>query len=579
MTDLPQEKSLDRRVKQRLQSRYVRWLARNKPDTFCYREPWRGFLRSRRRISQSFWGLFGSFLPDWLIVGYGVIAGVFLVAAVLGLGGTFAWYVFHESPSGGQLSIDDQAEVGFFRLAVMQFGALLALILMGVSFPDRSDENRDFKHAMSRDHRRVQVNLIRVFIVAMITLGWIAAFLIPLDQPSYVLGMLATGLTGTILFWAAHWISLWLGRLRIPSDNRNVKDLSRCLGLFFCLGVFLFAVFPDSIPCAKHLPWLGPTGWLNEQARQMGNGNWIHAWPLGGGWCVLLVVGLVFRRQVKTWRHRRLVLRLGDSNPGDITYSRERSEFTLAEIPADFRERLSGLPTSWSEWLLPAWIRPARTLLLTMAVCCLVAQGVACYLHLVLTRLGEVNQELVRSELLLVYIAIGVMVGTVEICGLYNQDQALRSPLERQVLSPGGLWKRMQFRGLIRVPVTIFCTLPMLIVPIIVNQGDPVMSLLTLGLSLSAAFALRTLVAAIIAQQAIYREMNEYLAAGLMLLAMGLACGILVVIMLAAVPDFLGSHSVVWRQLAAHGSTLLVFIIATCLWSYAPLLAGRSSQV
>ncbi|PQO41252.1 hypothetical protein C5Y96_00625 [Blastopirellula marina] len=578
MTDKPQEETLDRRVKQRLQSRYVRWLARNKPDTFYFWEPWRRLQRLVRRILQVLWRLFDILVPEWLFLGFGAIACLALAVGILYMCGCFAWAVFHDSPASEPLSIDDQAHVGFYRLAVMQFAALLALIPMGISFRDGSDESRDFKRVMFRGHRRVQVGVIRMFAGGTILLSWIAAALIPLDLPSYVSGMIATGMTGTILFWSAQWVSLWLGRLGILTENKSVKDISIFVGLMFCLLAFLFCLLPENILYAKYLAWLGPTGWLNDQARQIGYGNWRHASLLIGTWCVLLVGGLVARHQVKTWKHRRLVLKRSYPNPDDVKDSKRRSEISLTDISADFRNRLSGVPASWREWLLPAWIRLARMLVVTMAICGLVSQGVAYFVHMVITSLGEPNQQLVRSELLLVYIAIGIMVGTLEICGLHNHDLACRSPLEEQPLSPWGLWKRLQFRGLIRIPLTVLCTLPMLIIPIIVNQGDPILPLSALGLVLSAAFALRTLVAAIITQQVIYREMEDLLAAGLSLLVMGLAFGVLVVIMLAAIPDYPGSYPVAWRQLAAHGSSLLLFFIATRVWLFTPWLADGTSK-
>lgn len=580
MRHFDRKEILDQRIKERLQSSYVHWLARNKPDTFCYRASWRKFLRSGRRIFRSFWKRFDSLVPEWVVLGLGCVAGLCLATGVIYVGSIFAWHFFHSPPPKvAQLSIEDQARVGFFRLAAIQFAALLTLIPMGITFRDSSEENRDFKRAMPSDRRRVQVFSIRVFAGAMVALSWIGAELISLDLPSYVLGVIATGTTGTILFWSAHWMSRWLGGVRFYWEGKNSEAFGATIGVILCLVAFLVALLPESVAYARHLAWLGPTGWMYDLARQAGEAKLQHAWQLIGTWGLLLGVGVIARKKTITWEHRRRVLRRIDANPpAEAQAYSQRRELPPEEMPANFRNRLSGIPLTLREWFFPAWIRSARTLLGTIAVCCFAMQGVAWFLHSVISQLAEPDQPLMHSEQLLVYTAIAVMVGTLELCQLYYQDRAYASSFEQMPISPWSLWERLQFSGLIRLPIAILWSLPMLVIPVIINPYDPSLALFTLGLSLSAAIALRTLVAATIVPVAIHRELHELVAAGFTLFAMGLGLCVLILIMLAAVPGFPGSYWFVWRQLAAHGGSMLLFLLATMVWSWVPRLASTYSQ-
>lgn len=574
MSDSKNEMTLDQRIKQRLQSRYAQWLARNKPDTFCYQDPWRNFLRLLRQNVRSVRRLFDVLLPEWLLLSLGAVAGLFLAVGAIFVLSTLIWLIFrYPPPEVEQLSIEDQAHVGFFRLAAIQFAALLAFIPMGISFRDSSEEHRRFRHVMPSGRRRVQVAMIRALAVAVISLSCAAAVVVPLNLPSYAYGAVATSLTGMILFWSSHWVSRWLAVFRITSEGKTGEGLGVCLGLLLFMGCFFVPLFPESVQYAQHLAWLGPTGWLNQHALEIGQGNLVHAWPLVGVWGAMLAIGFLARGRTKTWKHRRRILERNYPNPMIRKRSKQRRDIPLADIPADFNGRLRGVPVSWQEWFFPAWFQSARTLVGTIAVCCLVTQGVAYFVHVIIAQLGDPDQQLVRTELVLVYASIGIMVGTVEVCSLHSKDRALESPFERQPLSPWRLWTRLQLNGLVRLPATLLFTLPMLIIPMVIKQGDPTLALLTLGLSISAAFALRTLGAAVIVQQAIYRELHELIASGLTLLTIGLACGAMLLIMLSTVPDLQGSYPALWLQLAAHGSAFLLFLTGTRVWYFVPRLA------
>ncbi|MFN3152317.1 hypothetical protein [Bremerella sp.] len=574
MSESPVEETLHQRIEQRLQMRYVRWLARNKPETFCYWASVRNYQRFFRRLSVSFWRLFDAKLPEWIVLVLGgAVVIVFVVGAVFVIGASAVGY-FHLPPSDvEQLAGEDQARFGFFRLAVIQFAALLTFILIGVTVRDTSEEKRDFHRLLPGDRRRTRIGMIQFFAGAMVIISWIAAIVIPLDLPSYGYAVIATGLTGTILFWSSHWVSRWLGLVEIPWEGKVGEGLGECLGMLLCLFAFLFALLPENVEYVRHLTSMLPTGWLNDQAREMGEGNLAHAWPLVGSWGVLLAVGLVARRQTKTWWHRHRVLRRIYASSPESKPSKKRKEFPLADIPADFRRRLRGMPTSWHEWLLPDWSRTTFALLATIAVCCLALQGVAYSVHLVISQLADPSGPVDRTDLVLFHAAISIMVLTVEVCGLIGQDRVLRTLFERESISPWGLWKRFQRNGLVRLPSTVLLTLPVLILPTIVKQGDPTLPMMTLGLSLSSAFALRALVAAMIVQQGVYRELYELVGGAFLIVTLGLGCGTLVLIMLATMPDLPGSYPVAWRQLAAQVSSLLLLFAGTQVWCLVPRLA------
>lgn len=574
MSESPAEETIHQRIKQRLQSRYVHWLARNKPDTFCYWANVRNYQRSFRRLSESFWRLCDVKLPEWIVLVLGGAAAIFMMFGAVFVTGWFALGYFHSQSSDTEpLTGADLARFGFFRLAVIQFAALLTFILIGITVRDTSDEKRDFHRLLPGDRRRTRIGMIQFFAGAMVIISWIAAIVIPLDLPSYGYAVIATGLTGTILFWSSHWVSRWLGFVEIPWEGKSGEGLGACLGMLLYLFAFLFALLPENVEYVRRLTWMLPTGWLNDQAREMGEGNLAHGWPLVGSWGVLLAVGIMARRQTKSWWHRHRVLRRVYTGSSESNPSKKRKEFPLGDIPADFRKRLRGMPTSWHEWLLPDWSRTTFALLATIAVCCLALQGVAYSVHLVISQLADPSEPVDRTDHVLFYAAISIMVLTVEVCGLIGQDRVLRSLFEREPISPWGLWKRFQWNGLVRFPPTAFLTLPMLILPTLVKQGDPILPLMALGLSLSSAFALRTLVAAMIAQQGIYREIHELVGGAFLVVALGLGCGTLVLIMLAAMPDLPRSYPVALRQLAAHGSSLLLLFAGTQVWHFVPRLA------
>ncbi len=574
MSGLPRDVTLKQRVKHRLRSRYVGWLARNKPDTICYRDAWRSSCRSFRRTRYAFWRCFDPAIPNWLILVLGTVSGIFLIVGfVYGCGVLAVGILRSAPPELAPLSPEDLSRLGFYRLAIIQLAALVAFIPMGISFRSSSEEFRSFQRVMFRVRRQGQVMEIRFFAAAMILVSWVAAWIVPLDLPWYVLSAFVTSVTAMILFWAIHWISRWLGRWRITFKDRGAEAVGVFLAFIACLATFPLVLLTPGVEFAKWLAWLGPTGWLNEQALQIGEGNLGHAVPIVGAWGVIGVIGYLARWQATTWKHRRRILRRNYASAGEVKASNKRDAYQLDRIPTDFRNRLRAVPTTFREWLFPTWLRPSRTLILVMAVSCLATQGVAYAVHRFMAQLGENNPNPFRGELIYIYVVIVMMVGAIELCGLYNQDDVLLAPFERQPLSAWGLLRRLHIHGLIRIPTAILWSLPFLVVPTIIERANPSIPLSVVGLSLLAVFALRNVAAGLVVQQAIYDEMYVWLAAILRLLSLGVALGIGVLILLSSMPGLWETSTTVVRQLAAQGSAMLYLLLAVQAWSWTPRLA------
>lgn len=173
-----------------------------------------------------------------------------------------------------------------------------------------------------------------------------------------------------------------------------------------------------------------------------------------------------------------------------------------ANLQKMIREEIRRTPEGLGAWVGRRWMAEHRWMFCAVAISCFAVQGFAAFLNHLLAGLAEIptlggstpeSHDVVRWVMLSSLVTI---IFTIEGIGWASHDLPSLSRFAVRPLSPWGLWKEIQWFGLLRIPRVLVYASPFLVVPTLVMEESRQLPLLTLAFSLTSLFVVRTLVVA-----------------------------------------------------------------------------------
>ncbi|PQO46101.1 hypothetical protein [Blastopirellula marina] len=594
MTAYPFDSKFYRSVDRKLRFGYLRWLSTHKPDYFWFHPLWRSFWRAYRRgkYAVAKW-----FLPQTLrkyaeicLIVLAVILFVTMVGVrafpvvgyeMLGALANIPREVFHGIPGEWPpVAPALETPIPFGRLTIFQTSLAVLMVLAGIraaSPPDAPD--RRLEHRAVR--RRSQLCLLIVLFTISLLVCCAGAWNAPRDTPAFLWSMVATGIVGLAVSWFSFQVAVNLGsfRLRIAKEH---KEVAGAIIFLTCVGVGLFLIVsPISIHLFRELAWLGPIGWLNDQAMQISAGNLTQAWSLGLAIALMAAAAMVLRRKSQTWQHRREVL--ADDPPPTSespTVSSDAGELREA-LRRRVREELHPAPITLGQWICPRWLRERSRLMALMAPLVVFTQAMAIFCSFRFAQyadaafpVGSDLQDLIRFPLLG---SIPLAIMLLELGhALPRVVQTIRGFSQRPI-SAGELWRELQWDGLVRIPTILFWLLPCLVVPLTLLYREWWLVPATIVLSLLAWVALRTLLAAVTIVTPSLERLPEVWQ--LVVVVPFLIPSVSIALCFSSSLPDLGNLGPVWiRLFAAQGLTLAQFGIAYGIWRWSGGLAKEPAS-
>ncbi|RCS41492.1 hypothetical protein DTL42_23360 [Bremerella cremea] len=570
--------ALVNRTKHKLRYRYARWLAKHKPECFCYRPAWRNFWRKSRRVASSLHRLLGgkryfTFVRN-VLLGVGTIVGAVFLAVLLFACLAYSSELLRENPGRAKISSEVTTEIAFARLTLMQYWFVFLSVVLGLSYRNgRPDDPRP--QFVARDQTpRIQLIALRVIASGAILLTLPGAIHCPTTLPFYARSLLATGIAGVTVAAACYWLGRWLARIHVPNRHDWYGTGMFMMGMFVVGGSILLMMDPRLVDIAQELAWWGPVGWLNAQAMEIGRGSMAAGWLWGLGIVVCGLVTFQLRRQVRSPQHWRKVLTDEAIELPPEESSIARSNVSQVELALQLREKIQAYPTTWHRWLVPHWLREEWTLIAIAAVLTCLVQGVAIGFHWWFERiqadggLGEGESLLLPFDEIIALAAMGLMMWSVEVMGMLVDDQQQLREIQRRPVSVAQLWRTVQWHGLVRTPAILLGVLPFLVVPLYLTWDRPWIPFLMIGVALSSMIATRTgIVASVLAIVGV-----TLLPAWLLWLAIVyfyVPAAVVIYAMYSSMPDFMTSGlTLPFRQLSAHLLAILLLGIGCVMWHW-----------
>lgn len=244
-----------------------------------------------------------------------------------------------------------------------------------------------------------------------------------------------------------------------------------------------------------------------------------------------------------------------------------------ADLRSYLREEIRCAPKSWSDWIWPSWLAERRWLFWITVAGCLGTQCFAVFMHSILASLEQiptVGDSRPGFDHVVRWVALSsLIVGTfaIEGLGLAYRDLIWMSHFAERPVSPWGLWKQIQWFGLLRIPLVLLYAVPFLPIPYLLIEGSRWLPFLTLGLSIATLFAIRTsLVAGVV-----YSTSCSFLPPWVGLITAWpltiLWIALLVLGVAATLPEDSG-FAAVFRQGLLQMISLSLLGVATGFWQY-----------
>lgn len=574
-------------VNRKLRFQYLRWLSQHKPDSWCFRSGWRDFTRKFRRTK---FAILKRLLPWGLVKRTEEIAFLFL--AILGLTivgfGVFividtgAFSAVASIPHGifrGTLSEwpevppDAITPMAFGRLTVFQYGLALFSVFWGLSFANGFPDEPQPCSLRRVNARRSNLYLLLALFVFSVFVALSGAWNLSKELPFFGWSFWAIGVAGVAGAWFVFWVGRYLGRFRLPNSRKNGEGSIAFMPVMGAGVLLLACVDEHSINAFRDFGWLGPVGWLNYQAMQIGLGNFWHAWPLGIGVLGFVAASLVLQKKTQTWEHRRAVLARDKPPACGEESSSENLPTKQAALRARIREELHDWPPRWYGWIVPRWLRERWVTLLIMYPFVLFIQGLAVYYHILFRQLDPEGLQAMAGEAvadidkLLQFGSIALVIGTLEfgmsLVSLGYGGFALR----RRPISAVGLWWQMQWKGILRIPTILAWTSPVIAVPMLLMPDQWGGIVLTIVLTLLACVAIRNVIVAVVIVGSPFDRIPDSLVLFLLPLTL-IPMSAIILSGYACFPEVGNLGPVASRQLGAQGLALLELGIAVALWHW-----------
>lgn len=346
-----------KRLWKRVHYRYLRHLARNKPDEFCFRSTWRNFQRrTRARICR---------------IGKLVLLSVAIAATIFGL--PFLAYIAFVSLQESFLDFLNRPQVPLADTIeyVSRFETILFCITLVMGMANgvpTSREGTNFTDARRTD-RLLRWLRKKAFIgIGVILCLWNAYISARLRHPWWPLFL--SCMFDTACCFAIFHVSWYRA-------NRKLQQLvfwALVIPLAYLLGILVFCTAISIPPSDFHaFTDLTPVGWKNLLLQELGKAPSAGATSLAifGIVCVG-VVGFAYRKRSTTVAHLRLILSKPKdtakvSSPGgnspDAARSRLRKEFQNCLI----RSR----PRTIRDWFCATWelLKDASLTVVAVLIC------------------------------------------------------------------------------------------------------------------------------------------------------------------------------------------------------------------
>ncbi|MEW4454457.1 hypothetical protein AB1L30_17410 [Bremerella sp. JC817] len=554
---------VDQRIERKLRWQHLRWLAKNKPDTFCFRERWRHF---RRRYEATMQSIFRSKAGYWLTLVFCSIAVVAMSGLLLWVIGALCWGSLQLVPTEfGEVTPGALRHVGFMRLSIMQTMAWVVIALVCLPTDQDDKPKRQWSRAAPQWRQRVLVLRIAVALLGLYSMAGIGICVWNVTSPiqAALAGLLVAGL----VIANAYCVSLWATSFPRLGYLLKPQVLVTTLLLSSMLLPFLFFMTLLSLQIAQHFGWWGPVAWMQWQVMRIGDGD-TYAWlPLLVVLAIGAVITLAIRGRANAWQTRRKALAWLRSTPQAVVVERKVDNASI-DLRRELRRRLHREPRRWHDWVWPRWMNQGVAFIMPVVLVAIGAQAVLYFSHqwaFQITSDAD-HSELLRTHLTILLPTIAIVMGTVEAAGFFA-DPSMQWLYWKNPRSPWAHWRQMQWAGLKRAPVILLWTLPTCIVPWLWGTEAWQLALLTMGMTLLACVSVRTIACAwitILCWLAMkHTSWATIIAPATTLMAMGLGA----VAMLTAVADPSGSFPDWFRMLAGQAVTLTTFTGTAWLWN------------
>ncbi len=567
-------KGISRRLRSRLQRRYLRWLVAHPSDSFCRSTRWRNFWRSNRRRFIHFVNL----RPVQWFLGAIVVMAAFAVAGmavvVIGFIGWLLTMTFFAPPEHHPFISDAQrSAVALTRLSIYQTVAIsLAVIFCGIrSHAPKSHERREFFN-----RRRDVRQLIRSIVIAgLILVVGSAAVLsgVSWRLPHRLLSIGTSVLVAGNLGWFAVALcrrAMGVRVPRLPAQTVTILTLGSLFMLIMPMMTLLYG--PIVFDVSQDLARIGPLGRVNSWLYELGEGQFERLLPLVALCAILAAGGYALHRSASRWAFRRRLLSLTRVIERDYT-KRASDVCTPPKIARDLRGVLSGRARwSWRSIVFPRWIQGNRVTLLLIPMTLFLLQAVMIALGLFLERLEAANDAGTLPEKLVIFglasSAAAWSVLSMEVAAAGYREIGKLVTFAARPVSPWDVWLDIQREGMAFVPTQILYSIPFVLTLALFSRDFLVHGSASIGVALLTCIACRTLLVAGICLSSVSANLRFWIRYPLeWILAMG---GSLIVFGIGAqamlVPIEGSLLSVVVRQLILNVLALFVLAVAVTAW-------------
>lgn len=165
--------------------------------------------------------------------------------------------------------------------------------------------------------------------------------------------------------------------------------------------------------------------------------------------------------------------------------------------------------------------------------------------------------------------SLAVAIFAIEGMAWMSHDATGLSRYAARPLSPWILWKRIQWFGLIRIPMTLLYSSPLAVVPLFLIEGNRLLPLLTLALCLASLFALRTLLVAGIVSDTSCSFLPSWVGKAIIVLQVFLGMALPLLCVAASLPLDGSAFLALIRQGALQAGSLSLFGMAAGVWCFA----------
>ena len=544
------------RLHRRLHQRYLRWLARQPVESVFLSEGWRSFWRSYRRRANDF---FRTPLVQILIVCLAVCALLLILAGAVAAVACVLYappaILFAPPEHVSFTGLAQRDAVALTRLTVLQSMIVPSLFLWAtLCFRNWSGLEAPAFYQKYRSSR-----LVGYSVAFLCFLGWSVAATIGATIGhgtafySIVAALTVTGCLGWLAWTGAkrlmavrcsHWLS---------SSETAAATLG--LPLLLLLPVISALFGPAVFTISRYLQWLGPFGWLNDLLLSLSFGRTLAVLPFGICCVITLALGFWLNSPTSNWAFRRRLL----SKYRTRTLRRCVTSSTTGEqhFAHDLRQALSR--HNWQSILYPRWTRGYVTRLLllcgTVFAVQLILAGLILFLESVERQTGlGISLREARSLRVMLSCAPGWNVLLIEAIAISIRDRFGVWEFARRPVSPGQVWKQLQWDGAISAPTQTLLALPSVALVIVVAPAYGMNSCCAVVVALLACVAIRTTLSAGSCYFASITHLKQWTASILLLVG---TFGALVLIWGAAASGFAICMNPDWTP-GENASTLLL---------------------